>query len=66
MAARWIVPVLAVVLVLIGALWTLQGAGVLGGSGMSGSRLWLFIGVVAVLAGIGLLVRTASVERSRR
>ena len=55
---RWVGIVVGVLLALIGALWTLQGAGVLGGSFMTGSRLWLIIGVVALIAGIGLLVRT--------
>ena len=54
---RWVGIVVGVLLVLIGALWTLQGAGVVGGSFMTGSRVWLIIGVVALIAGIGLLVR---------
>lgn len=49
--------VVGVLLALIGALWTLQGAGVVGGSFMTGSRVWLIIGVVALIVGIGLLVR---------
>ena len=50
--------VVGVLLTLIGALWTLQGAGVVTGSFMSGSRMWLIIGVVALIVGLGLLVRT--------
>lgn len=60
---RFVVPVLGVVLLLIGAVWTLQGANVLGGSSMTGSRLWLVIGLVALVAGAALLVRAA---RGRR
>ncbi|MBN9097677.1 MULTISPECIES: hypothetical protein [unclassified Pseudonocardia] len=54
---RWAGIVVGVLLALIGALWTLQGAGVVGGSFMTGSRVWLIIGVVALIVGIGLLVR---------
>jgi hypothetical protein len=60
---RWIVPVLGVLLALLGAVWTLQGAGVLQGSSMTGSRFWLFAGVVLLVAGIALLLRAV---RSRR
>jgi hypothetical protein len=63
---RWIGLVLGVLLALLGALWTLQGAGVIGGSFMSGSRLWLVIGVVAVIAGVGLLVRSLRGRTSTR
>jgi hypothetical protein len=44
----------AVILVLLGLLWVLQGAGVLAGSFMSGQKLWLVIGLVVALAGLGL------------
>jgi hypothetical protein len=60
---RYVVPVLGVLLVAIGALWTLQGANLVGGSFMSGSRLWLVIGMVALAAGAALLVRAV---RNRR
>ena len=42
---------------LLGGLWTLQGVGVVGGSFMTGSRLWLVIGLVLVVAGVALLLR---------
>ena len=51
-----------VVLVLLGGLWTLQGFGIVGGSFMTGSTMWLVIGLVLVVAGIGLLAR----RRTRR
>ena len=54
---RWIGPVVGVLLVLLGGLWTLQGVGVVGGSFMTGSRLWLVIGLVLVVAGVALLLR---------
>lgn len=41
--------------VLLGGLWFFQGIGLVGGSFMTGSRLWLFIGLVVALAGFALL-----------
>jgi hypothetical protein len=55
---RWLPPVLGVLLLLIGAVWTLQGANLLGGSFMSGSRMWLVIGLVVLIAGGALLSRS--------
>ena len=49
--------VVGCLLVLIGAVWALQGIGVVGGSVMTGSTTWLVIGIVAVAAGAALLVR---------
>lgn len=43
-----------VLLLLIGLIWVLQGAGVIGGSFMTGQKLWLGIGIVAAIAGLGL------------
>jgi len=47
------------VLVVIGALWTLQGIGVLGGSAMSGSMTWAIVGPMVAIVGIFLVVRWA-------
>ncbi|WP_028927019.1 hypothetical protein [Pseudonocardia acaciae] len=63
---RWLVVALGVVLVLIGAVWTLQGANLLGGSFMTGSRTWLVIGLVAVVVGVTLLLRTLRPRSGRR
>jgi uncharacterized membrane protein HdeD (DUF308 family) len=60
----WGAIVAGVLCVLIGALWFLQGVGVVGGSFMSGSKLWLFIGLVVLLAGAAL-VRTGLRARHR-
>lgn len=46
--------VLGVLLVAVGLLWTLQGLGVVGGSVMSGVRLWAVIGPFVALLGIVL------------
>ena len=52
--------VVGVVVALVGAVFTLQGAGVLGGSFMSGSGTWLVIGIVMVVAGLVLYARSTS------
>jgi hypothetical protein len=49
-------------LVLVGGVWMLQGAGVIGGSFMSGSSLWFVIGVMCVL--IGIVVAVGGARRS--
>lgn len=51
---RTAVVVLGVLALLLGAVWALQGAGVLMGSFMSGSPLWLGIGTVLVVVGLVL------------
>jgi hypothetical protein len=37
--------------VVIGAVWSLQGQGLLGGSSMTDDRRWLVIGVVTIVFG---------------
>ena len=63
---RWVGPVVGVLLVLLGGLWTLQGVGVVGGSFMTGSRLWLVIGLVLVVAEVALLLRLGRRSRGVR
>jgi hypothetical protein len=43
-------------LFVIGIVWALQGMNILLGSFMSGQPKWLYIGIVAATAGLGLLV----------
>jgi hypothetical protein len=43
-------------LVLVGAVWFLQGIDVLGGSGMSGKTLWAVIGPIVAVVGAGMVV----------
>ena len=47
---------LAVMLVLVGTVWTLQGVGILGGSAMSGVTLWAVVGPLVAVAGVVLAV----------
>lgn len=44
-----------IVLLVVGAVWILQGANVLTGSAMSGRGQWLIVGILLALAGVALL-----------
>jgi hypothetical protein len=45
----------ALVVLLVGLVWILQGANVLKGSFMAGQSLWLYIGVAVVIVALGAL-----------
>jgi hypothetical protein len=62
--ARWISLAVGVVLLLVGAVWVLQGAGVVTGSFMTGQKLWFLIGLASFLAGV--VVVAATTRRSAR
>ena len=49
--------VAGLVLALVGALWTGQGLGWIGGSPMTGVTVWALVGPVVVIAGVALVVR---------
>ena len=53
----------AIMLLVVGAVWIAQGSGALHGSFMTGEGLWTAIGTVCVLFGAALLV---GVARERR
>lgn len=54
---RWLLIVIGVLLVLAGALWTLQGLDLLGQSGgMNGQRVWAVIGPLVAVVGVVLVV----------
>jgi hypothetical protein len=40
--------------ILAGAVWILQGSGILPGSFMTGQRMWLIIGIIVGLFGLAL------------
>ncbi|MDX8527194.1 hypothetical protein RFM68_22085 [Mesorhizobium sp. MSK_1335] len=44
--------VLALIVLGIGALWSLQGLGLIKGSFMTGQTQWLYIGLVTMLIGV--------------
>ena len=54
---RWTLVVVGGLLILVGGVWMLQGAGVIGGSFMSGSSLWFVIGLICALIGIAIVVQ---------
>jgi hypothetical protein len=62
---RWITPVVGIMAVLAGLVWTLQGVGVLGGSVMSGDRTWAIVGPIVGVAGLLLVVFSAWRWRGR-
>ncbi|MDX8467724.1 hypothetical protein RFM26_18695 [Mesorhizobium sp. VK23B] len=49
---RLIRNLLALLVLAIGVLWSLQGLGLVPGSFMTGQRQWLYIGLVTVLVGL--------------
>ena len=51
------IAVLGVVAACAGAVFTLQGVGVLGGSFMSGSTTWAVIGIALVIVGLVMYAR---------
>ena len=60
----WLLLTLGLLAVIVGAVWTLQGVGYLGGSVMTGNRLWAVIGPIVVL--LGLLSLGLGLRRRRR
>jgi hypothetical protein len=52
-----VLRMVGLLLVALGTVWALQGAGILPGSVMSGQRQWLVIGIVLVVAGLAVLIR---------
>ena len=49
-----VLVVVGVVIAIAGAVWALQGFGVIGGSFMSGTTLWAVIGPVVALVGLAI------------
>jgi hypothetical protein len=61
---RWIAVVFGIGLIAAGAVWTFQGVGTLKGSFMTGSRMWLWIGIACIVVGVVVLVVTFVTDRS--
>jgi hypothetical protein len=53
---RIVLNIIAVVLILVGGMWILQGVNVIGGSIMTGQSQWAVYGAIAALAGLIILV----------
>ena len=47
--------IIGLLAVLAGAVWTLQGIGIIPGSFMSSNLTWVIIGLVTVAVGLGLV-----------
>jgi hypothetical protein len=54
-AGRFVLIIVGVVALLVGAVFAGQGAGFIPGSVMTGDRTWLYIGLVLVVVGIILI-----------
>ncbi|MEV6440997.1 hypothetical protein [Amycolatopsis sp. NPDC051716] len=61
---RWITLSAGIVLVLVGAVWVLQGIGVITGSFMTGQKLWFLIGLAAFLVGVVLIAANFTRRKS--
>ena len=55
--SRRATAIIAAILLVMGIVWLLQGIGVLGGSVMTGSSFWAYMGGACILAAIVLGVR---------
>lgn len=51
---KTILKIFAVLLILSGLVWVLQGVNILPGSGMSGDPQWAINGTITILIGAGL------------
>ena len=56
---RPLLVALAAVMVLVGAVWTLQGLGYLEGSPMTDQSIWAILGPLLAGLGVGLVVVAA-------
>jgi len=53
---RLIVVISGILVLLAGAIWALQGIGVIPGSFMSNNPTWIWIGTVTAVVGLGIVV----------
>ncbi len=51
----WLPLTLGLLAVVVGAVWTVQGLGYVGGSLMTDRRIWVVIGPIVVLVGLVVL-----------
>ncbi len=63
---RRLVVGLGILVLLVGLVWTLQGADVLMGSVMSGSSFWLAMGAVLLVVGLGVTAAGARTSGAKK
>ena len=63
---RWLSLVVGCLLIAVGAVWFFQGYGALKGSFMTGSPMWMWIGLASVVAGAVLVLRALRSRRGAR
>jgi len=61
--ARSVTMIIGGLAVLVGAVWIGQGAGLIKGSFMTGSRTWLGIGLLCLVVGLLLIFLTRRLRR---
>jgi hypothetical protein len=62
---KWLMVAAGIVLLVVGAVWALQGVGVLTGSPMTGQQVWTVIGLLVAIAGLALAVTGLRRARAR-
>ncbi len=69
---KWVLNILALILILLGIVWLLQGINILPGSFMSGHLIYAALGIVVGAIGVVLLIynsrrsKPATVENRSR
>ncbi len=53
---RIVMNIIAVLIILVGGVWFLQGINVIGGSVMTGQSQWAFYGGIALVVGMIMLL----------
>ena len=56
--------IVGALLIVVGGVWTIQGYGTLKGSFMTGSHMWMWIGIACVVAGVLILVASLFASRN--
>lgn len=51
---RQFLTIVGIVMILIGGLWVLQGANIIGGSVMTGQSHWVLFGSIVIAGGLAL------------
>ncbi|MEV0724519.1 hypothetical protein AB0I37_17290 [Micromonospora purpureochromogenes] len=59
----WLMLTLGLLAVVVGAVWTVQGLGYVGGSVMTDQRIWAVLGPVVILIGLVVLWRGLKTRR---